>query len=126
MAGECRGFAITGNEFIDNTVAAILIEQAKGAGKHAITGNLIRKSVYGGDFSRGSKINPKQGGICLADAEDCIISGNILDGIDPGPAISAGPGGGRHIITGNRIIRPKGIALDINAEGCLIEHNLTT
>jgi len=126
MIGECRGFAITGNEFIDNIDAAILIEQAKGAGKHAITGNLIRKSAYGGDSSQRSKMNPKQGGIHLGDAGDCIVSGNILDGIDPGPAICAGPGGGRHLITSNRIIQPKGIALDINAEGCLIEHNLTT
>lgn len=126
MVGECRGFAITGNEFIDNKNAAILIEQAKGAGKHAITGNLIRKSVYGGDASQGSGMNLNQGGIRLGDAGDCIVSGNILDGIDPGPAICAGPGGGRHIITGNRIIQPKGITLDIHAEGCLIEHNLTT
>lgn len=126
LIGECRGFAITGNEFIDNVDAAILIEQAKGAGKHNITANLIRKSVYGGAFFPLSDSSPKQGGIWLGDTENCIVSNNILDGIDPGPAICAGPAGGQHIITGNRIIQPKGSALDITAKGCLIEYNLTT
>ena len=124
LIGECRGFAITGNDFINNSEAAIIFEQATGAGKHSITGNMVRKSVYGGAFFplKGSK--PNQGGFRLGDAEDCIVSGNILDGIDPAPAISAGPGGGRHIITNNRIILPKDTALDIKAPGCLVEHNL--
>lgn len=127
LAGECRGFAITGNEFIDNIDSAILIEQAKGAGKHTITGNVVRKSVYGGAFFPYSQMrSTNQGGFRLGESEDCIVSGNILDGIDPGPAICAGPGGGRHLITSNRIIQPKGSALDITAEGCLIEHNLST
>jgi hypothetical protein len=126
LIGECRGFAITGNDFIDNNEAAILIEQASGAGKHSITGNVIRKSVYGGAFFPLSGSSPVQGGIRLGEAEDCIISGNLLDAIDPGPAISAGPGGGRHIITGNRIVQPKGTALDITATGCLIENNLSS
>jgi hypothetical protein len=127
LVGECRGFAITGNEFIDNAVAAILIEEAKGAGKHTITGNVVRKSVYGGAFFPYSQmISTNQGGFRLGEAEDCVVSGNILDAIDPGPAICAGPGGGRHIITSNRIIQPTGTALDITAEGCLIEHNLST
>jgi len=126
LVGECRGFAITGNDFINNNEAAILIEQATGAGKHTITGNMVRKSVYGGAFFPVPKASPKQGGFRLGEAEDCIVSGNILDGIDPGPAISAGPGGGRHIVTSNRIVQPKGIALDITAKGCLVENNLTT
>ncbi len=124
LVGECRGFAINGNDFINNTEAAILIEQAAGAGKHCITGNTIRKSVYGGAFFPLPNANPNQGGFRLGDAEDCIVTGNILDGIDPGPAISAGPAGGRHVITNNRIILPKGTALDIKAPGCLVEHNL--
>ena len=126
LLGECRGFAITGNDFIDNRKAAILIEQATGAGKHTIIGNVVRKSVYGGVFFPYPGTSPEQGGFRLGEAEDCIISGNILDGIDPGPAICAGPGGGRHVITSNRIVRPKGIALDITAEGCCIEHNINT
>ncbi|MDD4870581.1 MAG: NosD domain-containing protein [Kiritimatiellae bacterium] len=126
LVGECRGFAITGNDFINNNEAAILIEQAAGAGKHSITGNMVRKSVYGGAFFPLSNSKPSQGGFHLGDAEDCIVSGNLLDGIDPGPAICAGPDGGRHVITSNRIILPKATALDIKAPGCLVEHNLTS
>jgi hypothetical protein len=124
LTGPCRGFAITGNDFINNVDAAVLIEQAAGAGKHAITGNMIRKSVYGGAFFPLPKMLPAQGGILLGDAGDCIVSNNLLDAIDPGPAISAGPGGGRHVITGNRIVGAKGEPLAIHAPGCVVEHNL--
>jgi len=126
LTGPCRGFAITGNDFINNVEAAVLIEQAAGAGKHAITGNMIRKSVYGGAFFPLPRTVTTQGGICLGDASDCIVANNLLDAIDPGPAISAGPGGGRHIITGNRVVGAKGEPLAIRATGCVVEHNLTT
>ncbi len=125
MTGECRGFAITGNEFIDNNVAAILFEEASIGGKHTITGNAIRKSAYGGEFFPLEGSSPEQGGIILGEAADCVVSGNLLDGIYPGPAISAGPGGGRHLITGNRIVNPKGLALDVSSKNCMIENNLT-
>jgi hypothetical protein len=124
LTGECRGFAITGNEFIDNNEAAILLEQASSGGKHTVTGNAIRKSAYGGEFFPLEGSSPEQGGIRLGEADSCIVSGNLLDGIYPGPGISAGPGGGRHIITCNRILNRKGIPLDITATGCLVEHNL--
>lgn len=126
LVGECRGFAITGNDFINNVEAAVLIEEARGAGKHTLTGNVVRKSVYGGAFFPLPKTVPAQGGFQLGDAEDCIVTGNLLDAIDPGPAISAGPGGGRHVIANNRILQPKGQALDIRAPGCLVEHNLVS
>lgn len=124
LTGPCRGFAITGNNFINNTEAAVLIEQAEGAGKHAITGNMIRKSVYDGALFPVPKMLPVQGGILLGGAGDCIVSNNLLDAIDPGPAISVGPGGGRHVITGNRIVGAKGEPLAIRAPGCVVEHNL--
>lgn len=124
LAGECRGFAITGNDFINNLEAAVLIEDAANAGQHAITGNMIRKSVYGGAFFPLPKTVPNQGGIRLGDASDCLVSGNLLDGVHPGPAIGAGAGGRRHLITSNRIVRPKGAALDIRAAECVVEHNL--
>ncbi|MCX7887863.1 MAG: hypothetical protein N3B01_11505, partial [Verrucomicrobiae bacterium] len=126
LIGECRDFAITGNDFINNREAAILIEQAAGGGKHIITGNVVRKSVYGGAFFPLHNASPKQGGFRLGDAEDCVVSGNLLEGIDPGPAISAGPGGGGHIITANCIIRCAGPALDVSAKSCVLEHNLVT
>ncbi|MEY4940284.1 MAG: hypothetical protein RIQ93_2019 [Verrucomicrobiota bacterium] len=126
LTGPCRGFAITGNTFINNPGGAVLIEQAASAGKHAITANIIRKSVYGGAFFPMPKTAPTQGGIALGDASDCIVSNNVLDGIDPGPGISAGPGGGRHLITANRIVSPKGAALAVEAPGCIVEQNLTT
>lgn len=126
LVGECRGFAITGNDFINNNRAAVLIEAAEGAGKHTITGNMVRKSVYGGAFFPLPRMVPDQGGFDLGDAGDCIVTGNLLDAIDPGPGISAGPGGGRHIIANNRIVCAKGQALDIRATACLVEHNLVT
>jgi hypothetical protein len=125
LTGACRGFAVTGNDFIHNPQGAVLIKQAAGAGKHAITGNVIRKSVYGGAFFDVPQSKfPGQGGILLGDASDCIVANNLLDGINSGPGISADAGGGHHIITGNRIISAKGEPLAIHASGCVVEHNL--
>ena len=85
---------------------------------------MIRKSVYGGAFFPMPKERSTQGGILLGNAGDCIVSNNLLDAVDPGPGIGAGPGGGRHIITGNRIVDAKGEPLAIRAPGCVVEHNL--
>jgi len=126
LSGECRGFAITGNDFINNTEAAVLIVDSGGAGKHSITGNVVRKSVYGGDFFPLPNSSPLQGGIYLGDAADCLVSSNLLEGINPGPALSAGPGGGGHIITGNRILSGEGQGIDLSAAKCLVENNLCT
>ena len=75
---------------------------------------------------KDDRLFPNRPSFNIAKVMDFIENheGNILDGIDPVPAISAGPGGGRHIITNNRIILPKDTALDIKAPGCLVEHNL--
>lgn len=124
LTGTCRGFAVTGNTFINTPGGAVLVEQAGGAGKHTITGNIIRKSVYGGAYFPMPNAPLTQGGIALGDAGDCIVAHNVLDGIDPGPGISAGPGGGRHIVTGNRIVGARGDALAVRAAGCVVEQNL--
>jgi len=51
-------------------------------------------------FNGNDLINNVQGGIELGCAADCIVTGNLLDGLQPGPGISAGPGGGtRHADT---------------------------
>lgn len=126
LCGPCRGFAITGNDFINNREAAILIEQAAGAGKHTITGNIVRKSVYGGEFFALPNARPLQGRFRLGDAADRIVSGNLLEGVNLGSAIQAGPDGGGHVITANRIIRCKGVAMDVTAKRCEVEHNLVT
>ena len=124
LRGPCRGFAISGNTFVNTPRGAVVIDQAAGAGRHSITGNVIRKSVYGGAFFPMPGTATRQGGISLGDAEDCIISHNLLEGIDPGPGISAGPGGGRHLVTANRIVAAKGTPLAIEAAGCLVDNNL--
>ncbi len=124
MRGECKGFAIQGNNFINNTHAAIRIEDAQGGGFHNIANNVVRKSVYDGSAFPLSHATPEQGGIYLGDAEDCVVTGNLLDGVRPGPAISAGPGGGRHLITSNRLVRCEGTGIDVRAPGCDAAHNL--
>ena len=124
LRGPCRGFAITGNTMVNTPRAAVLIEEAAGAGRHAITSNIIRKSVYSGAYFPMPNVPAAQGGILLGDAEDCIVSQNLLEDIAPGPGIGAGPGGGRHLIAGNRIIGGKAAALAIDAPGCLVEQNL--
>ena len=93
-------------------------------GQHTLTGNIIRKSVYGGAFFPMPNAPREQGGILLGNASDCIVSNFLLDGIDPGPGIGSDAGGGRHIIKGNRIVGAKGEALAIRAAGCIVEQNL--
>jgi hypothetical protein len=122
LSGECRGFNTSTNDFINNVVAAVKVEEAQGGGQHNIHGNVIRKSVFDGKFVTSAA--PEQGGIDLGDAEECIVTGNLLDGIRPGPAIAAGPGGGGHLITNNRISPSGGGPLRIDAPGCIVKDNL--
>ena len=124
LTGECKGFSITGNDFINNLQAAIRIENAQGGGVHNITGNVVRKSVYNGAEFPLSNAVPEQGGFHLGDAANCVVTGNLLDGIHPGPGISAGPGGGRHLIASNRVVGDPGKGLVITAPDCMIKDNL--
>ena len=121
LTGACNGFGITGNDFINNPEGAIVIEDARGAGHHSITGNVVRKSVYDGRFV--THASPEQGGFRLGDSANCVVTGNLLDGIRPGPGISAGPGGGGHVIAANRVVQREGQALDIRAPGCIVKDN---
>ena len=83
LQGQCRGFAITGNTFINNPVAAVKAVAAATGGAHAITGNVIRKSVYDGEYVRTA--SREQGGIELGEAPGCVVTGNVLDGVtNPG------------------------------------------
>jgi len=79
LRGQCRGFAITGNTFINNPVAAVRCEDATAGGAHAITGNVIRKSVYDGEYVKTA--SREQGGIDLGEAQGCVVTGNVLDGV---------------------------------------------
>ena len=79
LRGQCRGFAITGNTFINNPVAAVKVEDGAQGGAHAITGNVIRKSVYDGEYVKTA--SPLQGGIDLGEAANCAVTGNVLDGV---------------------------------------------
>lgn len=124
LSGECKGFSIAGNDFINNAEVAVRVEDGRGAGRHSITDNVIRKSVFDGEFVQSCA--PEQGGIELGEAEDCIVSGNLLDELQPRPGISAGPGGGGHLITGNRIRMVEGEGLSVNAPNCLVKDNLVT
>ena len=122
LVGECNGFGISGNTFINNPEAAVRMETARGAGNHSLTGNVIRKSVFDGVFVPAAP--SEQAGFDLGDAVNCTVSGNLFHGICPGPAIRAGAGGGGHLIASNRIVQNEGRGLDIAAPDCLVENNL--
>jgi len=79
MRGQCRGFAISGNTFINNPEAAVRLEDAAEGGAHAITGNVIRKSVYDGEYVKTA--SREQGGIELGEAKRCVVTGNVLEGV---------------------------------------------
>jgi hypothetical protein len=121
LSGECRGFNIAGNDFINNTEAAVKVEGA-GGGRHNISGNAIRKSVFDGQFVKSA--SPEQGGIDLGDSDGCLVNGNLLDGIGPGPGIATGSGGGGHLISGNRLNVSENGALRIDAPECVVKDNL--
>ena len=65
----------------------LVIEDAEGSGGHAITGNVMRKSVY-----KGLR------GVDLGDAVACSVQGNIFDGVAGEAVRGSGEG---HVITGN-------------------------
>ncbi len=87
LEGECDGFVIADNTMINCYEQAIRIEHAGGCGGHAITGNVLRKSVY-----KGLR------GIDLADSTGCVVSGNVFDGLAGAPVTAAND---THEISGN-------------------------
>lgn len=89
LDGDCSGFVIANNALINNRDGAIRLIEPGGSGGHSITGNVIRRSVYQGCQ-----------GIDLADADGCIVQGNVFDGLT-GEAVMAQ--GGTHCITGNHV-----------------------
>lgn len=120
LAGECNGITITGNTMINNTEAAVLIEDASGSGGHVISSNIIRKSVYADIVE-----DKRQGGIDLGAARDCVVSGNMLESVTADAAIKS-LGGGGHVISGNRICGCTGEPVRMTCEGwCLVADNLT-
>jgi len=106
LQGECRGFAIQGNNIINNPQGAIVVRQGQSSGGHSITGNVIRKSVYDGEYVKTA--SPEQRGIDLEAAESCLVSGNVFEDLNPGPAITAQKLE-NHLIEGN-LIRKRGQA----------------
>lgn len=91
MEGDNRGLTVSGNMMTANCDGAITIRDAHGSGAHVISGNVIRQSVY----------EDGQKGIDLGDARDCVVTGNVIEDITAGPAISAGPDLSRHVIANN-------------------------
>jgi len=114
LEGACNGFVISDNIITDAHAGAVIIERAQESGAHAITGNVIRKSVYQG-----------QGGIALGDSRGCSVVGNVFEEAHTMPAITAGPGGGEHVIASNNITRAEGEQIVVkDAPGCLVSGNL--
>lgn len=97
LRGECRGFVIQGNTFINNPEGAIVLKDASAGGAHTITGNVIRKSVYDGVYVKTA--SPHQGGLDLGAASGCCVTGNVLENVQPGPAILTSGAG--HVIANN-------------------------
>jgi len=119
LAGECHGFTISGNTMINAVDGAVVIEDASGSGGHVISSNVIRKSVYMGIVE-----DKRQGGIVLGDANNCVVSTNVLEDVT-GPAISGLHGGG-HVVSGNRIVRCDSQPVQIIPDDwCVISDNLS-
>ena len=115
MEGRCNGLVISNNIITDSADGAVVIAAADGSGAHAITGNVIRKSVYKG-----------QGGVALADSQGCTVVGNVFEEV-AAPAIAAGPGGGRHMISANNVAKSAGPQIVVrDAPGCQTINNLTS
>lgn len=114
LQGECNGFVVSDNIITDASMGAFVVEDARGSGAHAVTGNVIRKSVYEG-----------QGGVALGDSRGCTVVGNVFEETLTTPAITAGPGGGEHMVSANNITKADGEQIVIrDAPGCLISGNL--
>ncbi|MCD6361309.1 MAG: right-handed parallel beta-helix repeat-containing protein [Armatimonadetes bacterium] len=122
MVGECNGFTITGNTMINATEGGVVIEDARGSGGHVIANNIIRKSVYRDiEYIRDKRM----AGVLLGDALNCVVTGNVIEDVTEPVVISAGPGGGGHVITANRIIRPAAQAVTMDCEvPCTVEANM--
>jgi len=121
LVGDCHAFAITGNTMINCPEGSVVVEDGAGSGGHVISGNVMRKSVYGGlggDWT--------EGGVLLGEASDCVVAGNVIEQVHGMPAISAGPAGGGHVINGNRIARndTQGMVIDC-ADECEASGNLS-
>ena len=114
LEGQCNGFVISDNIITNAEEGAVVIERAGGSGAHCISGNVIRKSVYKG-----------QGGLALGDSRGCNVVGNVFEDVTTAPVISAGPGGGGHIISGNNMSKCQGEAIAVkDAPGCMVSGNL--
>lgn len=111
MLGGNRGLTMTGNTFIDNN-EAIAVSEGNDSGGHVISANIIRQSHHG----EGRR------GIELGEARDCIVTGNMFEGLTEGPAISAEPSSAGHVITSNRIAACAGEAVAITAGPDLSRH----
>ena len=112
MVDGCDGFSMTGNLIHDSD--GIVIENSAGHGGHALSGNVFRKSVY-----------TRCGGIALGDASRCVVTGNVVEDVTLPSAITAGPGGGNHLIKANAVHRAPqdGIVLR-ETKGNLVAGNL--
>lgn len=114
LSGPCNGFVISNNIITDSSEGAVVIDRADGSGAHAITGNVIRKSVYQG-----------QGGVALGDSLGCTVTGNVFEEVLTTPAITAGPGGGKHLISANNVVKARGEQIVVrDAPGCMVSGNL--
>lgn len=87
LCGPCQGFIIVGNMFLNNPAGAVRLTEAAQGGGHLISQNIIRKSVYDGEFV--PQASPKQGGIYLEEASGCLVQGNLFSNITLRPAIQA-------------------------------------
>ncbi len=60
----------------------------------------------------------------LAEGQHLFLVGNVFEEVSS-PAISAGPGGGRHLIANNNIGKAAGAQIAVReAPGCLVNDNL--
>jgi nitrous oxidase accessory protein NosD len=112
LEGKCNGLIVSNNIITDAADGAVVVQDAQGSGAHAITGNVMRKSVYQG-----------QRGVVLGDSHGCTVVGNVFEDVTT-PAISAGPGGGQHVISANNIVNSAGAQIAVaDAPDCLVSDN---
>lgn len=120
LVGECHGFSVTGNTMINTTEGGVVIEGAAGSGGHVISGNVIRKSVYGPITS-----DWRQGGILLGDSSNCVVNGNVIEQVHETSALQAGPAGSGHVVSSNRVAwHGAPGAVECNAPGSRVEGNV--
>lgn len=112
LEGQCNGLVISNNIITDASDGAVVVDRAAGSGAHSISGNVIRKSVYKG-----------QAGVILGDCRGASVVGNVFEEVT-GPAITAGPGGGEHLIAANNSTKAAGPTVVIReAPGCMVSGN---